>query len=101
MKIPKFAEIKFFHLMLEHYRGLQAFSKFLNVGYFELNNWIHRGYVPKEEVLRISKILNISPLILNNKQFHYISNWKELIEDVKFLTAKEILAIKKLPLKYK
>lgn len=97
----KYAEFEFFKYLIAHYDGITALSERLNVDFFDVNNWLHRGYVPAKDVRDISKKIGIPPCVLNNKQFHYICDWKALLNEVKFLKPEELKTLLKLPVRYK
>lgn len=101
MKKVKYAELEFFEYLAEHYGGTTGLAEYIQKDFWTVSNWKNRGHVPAKEVRKIAEKLKIDPLVLNNKHFHYISNWKDLIKHVKFLDRLQLKELDKLPLKYK
>lgn len=96
----KYAEHAFFECLKEFYNGVENISKLTGRDYFLISNWFSRGFIPKEEMMHISKALNIDVRILNNKHFHYIFDWKEEVKNVKQVQ-KCLREINSHPLKWK
>lgn len=101
MKKIKTAEKKFFELLANHFGGTKRLSELLGVDFWIVNNWKARGFITAENVVHASKKLGISPLVLNNKQFHYISDWKKLISELKIFDDATKESIIKLPVEFK
>ncbi len=99
----RYAEVRLLLSLIQKFGGRSKFAKVIGHDYFELNNWVCRGYIPHKKIARIGKTIGIAPLILNNRLLISLGyhTWKEEVGKLTLLSKKEINKILNLPLKFK